>query len=225
MKGGGWFRLGLGAGRLSFASNGKRVALPFRTEWRHDEIWSPTPWGFHRKHPEYLIVKLGGIGVFNSGRTRYYMFPVVGFLGLWLAVGIYGERKLLKYALSMPEGIPVPMVSSRVRIVILAGSFMALCAIVALAEWTKRRANEAAACAGRIEDIQSYLGRGGGTSGERIRWELIRGARWGGGEIHLECFSGDSYVLSTEMPPKGEFAARCRCEYHRRYLEREYGAN
>lgn len=224
MKGGGRFSLGLGTGRLSFASNGKRVALPFRTEWRHDEIWSPLQWGDLRRHPEYLIVRLGGVGVFKRGSTTIYVFPVVGFLVIWLAAGVYGEIKLLKYPLSMPEGGGL-LVISRGRIATLVGSLIALCAMVALAEWTKRRTTDAAACTGRIEDIQSYLGREGGTPGERIKWELIRGANWGGGVIHLECVTGEPYVLCKVTPPKGHPVVQCRCEYHRRYMKREHGTN
>lgn len=170
-------------------------------------------------------MSLGGIGVFQSGRMTVYVFPVVGFLWLWLVVGVYGETRLLRYPPSMPEGVPGTSMGSRSRIGILVGSLIALCAMVAIAEWTKRRANEAAACTGRIEDIQSYLGFMGVEPGERIRWDSVRGANFGGGEIRLECTSGDPYVLSTLKPPKGEFAARCHCEYHHRYLEREYGAN
>lgn len=217
--------LGFGDGRMSFTSNGRRVALPLKTEWRHTEIWDPSQWKFLRRHPEYLIVKLGGIGVFQRGGTTGFVFPLVGFLSIWLAAGIYGELKLLKYPFSMPEGVPDLLVGSRSQIATLGGAMIALCSMVAIAEWTKRRANEAAACTGRIENIESYLGFLKMAPGEPIRWDLVRGANFGGGEIRLECVSGDSYVLSTKKPPKGEFAARCRCEYHRRYLEREYAAD
>jgi hypothetical protein len=221
MKDGRTVALYLGDGAAGICPDASNLFGLEGFDWKHEKIWSPDSVKLIRNYPEILIAKLGTLGVKRADYETRFSFPIAGFLWFWLAAGLYGEIKLLKHPVAMPEGVPAAIAGSRKRIATLGGAMLALGSTIAVADLMTRRAELANACSRHrliIEANCDYMG-----VGNRINWEGFFAEDGDCPAEYRNCPCGEPYILAPVQVPKSKLAAQCPRADHRRYLAGKYG--
>lgn len=149
----GSFNVIVGDGAVSLIPFEGPMSWPTNLEWEHMELWSPSQLKLIRNYPEILIAKLGKLGVMKRGSRTQVSFPIAGFLWVWLAAGLYGEMKLLKHPLAIPD-VSAAVVGSRKRVTMLVGTMLVLSAIIATADRMSRQVEDAKTCVRHLATIR-----------------------------------------------------------------------
>lgn len=218
MKGGGAIGVSIKNGAVTVHQWLGTGFEPEKVDFDHEEIWTGNKPNLIRSYPEFLIGRLAEIGRKQEDFGVAYSFPIVGFLWLWLAAGVYGEMKLLRHPAAIPEGISVVNAGSRRRVAVLGGAMLALIAIIAVADHMLCEEKVAASCAGSITNIRYFLWRK--HVGEILRWDQYRGGSGASRPQDLKCPSGAPYQFSPVRSPRD--GAQCSRSDHRRYLDGTY---
>lgn len=211
----GSFNVIVGDGAVSLIPFEGPMSWPTNLEWEHMELWSPSQLKLIRNYPEILIAKLGKLGVMKRGSRTQVSFPIAGFLWVWLAAGLYGEMKLLKHPLAIPD-VSAAVVGSRKRVTMLVGTMLVLSAIIATADRMSRQVEDAKTCVRHLATIRYNINRA--AVGEPIAWNEIFANldRYVKGNRNCPC--GEPYILPAVKPPAGEPPVQCSRDDHRRYL-------